>query len=1000
MRNILLFSFSCLLVVTAQCQLPEAMNMPDFIKPTPEVSALLKADNLSINFATGSPNISIPIHSIGLNGIEVPITLSYNSTGVKVDEYSSMVGTGWTCSYGGVISRTVFDKGDEDRNIYTPSNLSPLNFGSPDAALLNFLQNHTDAESDIFSFSFLNYSGKFILDSTKMNIIPLSNYNVVIKLLTNDFQHGFEITTEDGTTYRFEDAEASKSRTPLGSNCPKNVNSINRKTSWYLTKITTPNKRSYIKFNYTASDITYEQSITQYISKCIATDYYPGACGGAACTLYGETFYTCITRQLVTNQFISSIVTSSGDSASFIYDTSPREDLDGGKRLSQIQIINRNGLLIKQVTLYGSYPAGIGSSAYSSADKRLFLDSIKINDVTDSTNTLAYTFDYFDKSLVATRLCLLQDLYGYNNGKSGNASLLPILSPTDPNYSNFNSGMGGTLVDFGDRSIDTTYAMYGLLKKITYPTGGYDSLIYIPNKVYKDSLILAGGSSISAIQSYSFGQKVLEKSYSYLNPNGYPSTFLLTDNIHFSDQISVLKDGYNCGSVTYCEGPSCTFASVSSNLNNPITNLEGQHAYHRRVIEKISGSTDNGYSEHHFIYFGGGNISPTDVMGNRIMAAPFQVVHDFLIGEDTTNIYRYDTATAGYKLQKRTLKYYHFGDFDTYYSYPIKKNFTSALTTTPPSSCEFDPYDVAKYAINVYNIFNDSTKEVTYDNNNDSFLVKTTTEHASSLHSYPTKQIIYTPDGDTLETRRTYPLDGSSSVMTYRNIVSPVLEEKNYKNNTLLSTITHTYNDWFSDSSVVALQQTEYKEQTNSMPVHINYLDYDTLGNVLEIAKDSGVYKSYLWGYNKQLPIAVATNAADNEIFYTSFEETDGTSDAQAKTGGKSHSGNYTVSFSLPNGKSYVLTYWNWDGTKWVYYETAYTGSTTITTSYKIDEVRIFPSDAQVVTFTYEPMLGITSQCDARNMVSYYEYDALNRLKLIRDEDGKILKLFDYKYQQ
>ena len=184
------------------------------------------------------------------------------------------------------------------------------------------------------------------------------------------------------------------------------------------------------------------------------------------------------------------------------------------------------------------------------------------------------------------------------------------------------------------------------------------------------------------------------------------------------------------------------------------------------------------------------------------------------------------------------------------------------------------------------------------------------------------------------------------------------------------------------------------------MPAHINYINYDTLANVLEIAKDSGVHKSYLWGYKKQLPIAAATNAAANEIFYTSFEEVDGTTDAVAKTGGKSHSGNYSVSFSLPNGKSYVLTYWSWDGTKWVYYETAYTGSTTITATYKLDEVRVFPVDAQMVTFTYEPMLGVMSQCDVRNQVSYYEYDALNRLKLIRDEDGRILKLFDYKYQQ
>ncbi|HMJ48566.1 MAG TPA: hypothetical protein VK498_14635 [Ferruginibacter sp.] len=336
----------------------------------------------------------------------------------------------------------------------------------------------------------------------------------------------------------------------------------------------------------------------------------------------------------------------------------------------------------------------------------------------------------------------------------------------------------------------------------------------------------------------------------------------------------------------------------------------------------------------------------------------------------------------------------------TYYNYVIKRNHASPWNHTPPSDCEFLRFDVSKYAITKFDIYTDTTTEITYDNDNNSFTVKTTTQHENTAHGYPTKQFVYTPDGDTLETRNVYPLDGSASIMTYRNIVAPVLEEKKYKNGTLFSTVINTYDDWFNDSTIVVIQRTEYKEQTNSMPAHINYINYDTMANVLEIAKDSGVHKSYVWGYNKQLPIAVGTNAAANEIFHTSFEEIDGTTDANAKTGGKSRSSNYTVSFSLPNGKSYILTYWSWDGSKWVYNETAYTGSTTITVTHKIDEVRVYPGDAQIVSFTYEPMLGITSQCDVRSQVSYFEYDAMGRLKVIYDADRKILKVFDYKYQQ
>jgi YD repeat-containing protein len=53
-----------------------------------------------------------------------------------------------------------------------------------------------------------------------------------------------------------------------------------------------------------------------------------------------------------------------------------------------------------------------------------------------------------------------------------------------------------------------------------------------------------------------------------------------------------------------------------------------------------------------------------------------------------------------------------------------------------------------------------------------------------------------------------------------------------------------------------------------------------------------------------------------------------------------------------------------------------------------------------MTTYTYEPLVGMTSQCDARNTITYYEYDALGRLTLVRDQDGNIIKTFKYNYKQ
>ncbi|HYE54899.1 MAG TPA: hypothetical protein VD996_08655 [Chitinophagaceae bacterium] len=39
-------------------------KLPDFIPPTPEASNMMKADQLTIGYVTGSPNISIPLGSL------------------------------------------------------------------------------------------------------------------------------------------------------------------------------------------------------------------------------------------------------------------------------------------------------------------------------------------------------------------------------------------------------------------------------------------------------------------------------------------------------------------------------------------------------------------------------------------------------------------------------------------------------------------------------------------------------------------------------------------------------------------------------------------------------------------------------------------------------------------------------------------------------------------------------------------------------------------------
>jgi hypothetical protein len=54
--------------------------------------------------------------------------------------------------------------------------------------------------------------------------------------------------------------------------------------------------------------------------------------------------------------------------------------------------------------------------------------------------------------------------------------------------------------------------------------------------------------------------------------------------------------------------------------------------------------------------------------------------------------------------------------------------------------------------------------------------------------------------------------------------------------------------------------------------------------------------------------------------------------------------------------------------------------------------------NAQVTTYTYRPLVGMTSMTDAKGMTTYYEYDGFQRLRLVRDHKQNIVKTYCYGY--
>ena len=202
------------------------------------------------------------------------------------------------------------------------------------------------------------------------------------------------------------------------------------------------------------------------------------------------------------------------------------------------------------------------------------------------------------------------------------------------------------------------------------------------------------------------------------------------------------------------------------------------------------------------------------------------------------------------------------------------------------------------------------------------------------------------------------------------------------------------------------------------------YSDYSATGNLLQYneAYDNNI--TYLWGYNQSYPIAKVVNATQQDVAFTGFEQGEfgnwqSTSSyelhLEAKTGLRSiRAGSISHAVTKP---SYV-SLWAKDGTPtissgvlketfstpdgWTYFKWLVSNTGTVTVNSNqgyIDDVRLYPTDALMTTYTYDPIWGMTSQTDQNGISKFYEYDAFGRLIRIRDADRKIIQQYDYHYK-
>ncbi|ELR68724.1 hypothetical protein C900_05907 [Fulvivirga imtechensis AK7] len=162
---------------------------------------------------------------------------------------------------------------------------------------------------------------------------------------------------------------------------------------------------------------------------------------------------------------------------------------------------------------------------------------------------------------------------------------------------------------------------------------------------------------------------------------------------------------------------------------------------------------------------------------------------------------------------------------------------------------------------------------------------------------------------------------------------------------------------------------------------------------------------SYLWGYNETLPVVSAVNARQEQLFYESFEETEGaTLDASGARAGNRYlsSGSHTLSFTPPaDGQTYLMSYWYYLSGEWMLKaDVPYVATINELGAERIDEIRVYPEHSLVTTYTYEPGMGITSSTNPNHQTIYYEYDEFGRLVTIRNQNKDIVSSVEYKLRE
>lgn len=451
-RNISLF----LLLQAAIFAFSQTNNpYPDIIPSSPTVASIEKFGDYPIGYNTGTVGISTDLYSFSLGkGLNLDIRLDYHSSGIKVENVSDRVGTGWTLLAGGCISRQVRGKKDEatgsgfynfiktHKGYKFPEDMLNPTTGANTAD--SIARDIKDPSPDIFSLNLLGRSYKFFLGNDgELHTIPYSNLKFSKHPLISEAGGPWEITDESGIRYTFGLIEETL---PPGGGRKEYA------SAWWLTSIVSAEGNTLVSFEYNGAEPVYA-NIPKRTAAFVITEGPPSYPEEIKNIYVGDKTHSDNNRY--SSWDLSRINIPGKGYIVFESGTSWPEQV--WKLVSEIKYYDNNNILANKYSL--SY----------TQQGRPFLSQI-LKTGSDGVTVKYRTFTYYPG--LPNPYSKAQDVWGYYNGATSNSGLYP-----------YEGAMIGYAYTSADRyPSDKTVA--GTIKEITYPTGGKTLFEFENNKVY------------------------------------------------------------------------------------------------------------------------------------------------------------------------------------------------------------------------------------------------------------------------------------------------------------------------------------------------------------------------------------------------------------------------------------------------------------------------------------------------------------------------------------